>query len=100
MSLQPQSGSEIPPLTARVARTSNPHGTTAMWIRDRLDGLWNDVNAAPTAPTLDPWRRWYGGVPCASTTLTWSWASSPGCLYTVSGRCPPARWWHSGAHCA
>ncbi|MEU6228155.1 transposase [Streptomyces sp. NPDC047042] len=42
MSLQPHSGAEIPPLTARVARAANPTGTTAMWIRDRLDGLWSD----------------------------------------------------------
>ncbi|MFF8592968.1 hypothetical protein ACF061_16305 [Streptomyces sp. NPDC015220] len=42
MSLQSQPGSENPPLTARVARAGNPHDTTAMWIRDRLDGLWND----------------------------------------------------------
>ncbi|MFB8776331.1 transposase [Streptomyces broussonetiae] len=26
----------------KVARTSNPHGTTAMAIRDHLDGLWRD----------------------------------------------------------
>ncbi|MFE2182309.1 hypothetical protein [Streptomyces sp. NPDC059455] len=38
MSLQPHSGAEIPPLTARVARAANPKGTTAMWIHDRLDG--------------------------------------------------------------
>ncbi|MFF4276816.1 hypothetical protein [Streptomyces sp. NPDC001536] len=42
MSLQSRPGAEIPPLTVRVARASNPHGTTSMWIRDRLDGLWND----------------------------------------------------------
>jgi transposase len=29
-------------LTAQVARASNPGGTTAMWVRDRLDGLWSD----------------------------------------------------------
>lgn len=42
MSLQSHPGAEIPPLTVRVARASNPQGTTAMWIRDRLDGLWTD----------------------------------------------------------
>ncbi|MFG2389844.1 transposase [Streptomyces lavendulae] len=42
MSLQPHPGAEIPPLTVRVARASNPHGTSAMWIRDRLDGLGTD----------------------------------------------------------
>ena len=29
-------------MTAQVARASNPGGTTAMWVRDRLDGLWCD----------------------------------------------------------
>jgi hypothetical protein len=42
VSLQPHSGVEIPLLTARVARAATPKGTTAMWIRDRVDGLWND----------------------------------------------------------
>ncbi|MGJ3561136.1 transposase [Streptomyces sp. INA 01156] len=27
-------------MTAQIARASNPSGTTAMWVRDRLDGLW------------------------------------------------------------
>ncbi len=35
-------GVEVPELTARVARAGNPAGTTAMWVRDRLDGLWDD----------------------------------------------------------
>ncbi len=39
MPLQPRPEAEIPALTVRVARASNPHGTTAMWIRDRLDGF-------------------------------------------------------------
>ncbi|MFJ8932894.1 transposase [Streptomyces sp. NPDC102364] len=42
MSARPRSGDQIPSLTARVARASNPSGTTAMWVRDRLDGLWYD----------------------------------------------------------
>ncbi|MFE9685408.1 IS1182 family transposase [Streptomyces sp. NPDC006285] len=32
----------VPELTARMARASNPRGTTAMWVRDHLGGLWND----------------------------------------------------------
>ncbi|WP_234315188.1 IS1182 family transposase [Streptomyces globisporus] len=32
----------MPELTARTARASNPRGTTAMWVRDHLDGLWSD----------------------------------------------------------
>ncbi|MFI1769409.1 transposase [Streptomyces sp. NPDC020800] len=42
MSLQPRPGAEIPALTVRVARASIPHGATAMWIRDRLDGPFSD----------------------------------------------------------
>ncbi|WP_433473828.1 hypothetical protein ACQPZP_34245 [Spirillospora sp. CA-142024] len=42
MSVRPRSGVEIPELTARVARASNPKGAAAMWVRDRLDGLWSD----------------------------------------------------------
>ncbi|WP_199883370.1 MULTISPECIES: hypothetical protein [unclassified Streptomyces] len=26
----------------QIARASNPVGTTAIWVRDRLDGLWRD----------------------------------------------------------
>ncbi|WP_435613357.1 IS1182 family transposase [Streptomyces sp. bgisy159] len=33
-------------MTAQVARASNPNGTTAMWVRDRLDGLWRDEDFA------------------------------------------------------
>jgi hypothetical protein len=29
-----------------MARASNPAGTTAMWVRDRLDGLWDDEDFA------------------------------------------------------
>ena len=37
-------------MTARVARASNPQGTTAMWVRDRLDGLWCDEDFAAWYP--------------------------------------------------
>ncbi len=43
-------GVEVPELTARVARASNPGGTTAMWVRDRLDGLWADEDFASWYP--------------------------------------------------
>jgi hypothetical protein len=46
MSIRPRLGVEVPELTARVARASNPAGTTAMWVRDRLDGLWADEDFA------------------------------------------------------
>ncbi|MFD8747631.1 transposase [Streptomyces sp. NPDC059616] len=42
LSLHPRSGEHVPPLTAQTARASNPGGTTAIWVRDRLDGLWRD----------------------------------------------------------
>jgi transposase len=42
VSVRPRIGAEVPELTARVARAGNPGGTTAMWVRDRLDGLWRD----------------------------------------------------------
>lgn len=37
-------------MTAQVARASNPNGTTAMWVRDRLDGLWCDEDFAGWYP--------------------------------------------------
>lgn len=37
MSLQLPPGAGIPLPTVRVARAGSPDGTTAMWIRDRLD---------------------------------------------------------------
>jgi hypothetical protein len=43
-------GVEVPELTARVARASNPAGTTAMWVRDRLDGLRDDEDFAGWYP--------------------------------------------------
>ncbi|MGW7585917.1 IS1182 family transposase [Kitasatospora sp. NPDC054768] len=50
MSVRPCSGAEVPELTARMARASNPGGTTAMWVRDRLDGLWRDEDFADWYP--------------------------------------------------
>lgn len=50
MCVRPQTGAEVPELTARVARASNPGGTTAMWVRDRLDGLWRDEDFAAWYP--------------------------------------------------
>ncbi|MFG2525801.1 hypothetical protein [Streptomyces sp. NPDC048527] len=31
-------------------RPSNPNGTTAMWVRDRLDGQWCDEDFAGWYP--------------------------------------------------
>ncbi|WP_197946051.1 transposase [Phytohabitans suffuscus] len=42
MSVRLRSGEQVPSLTAQVARASNPGGTTAMWVKDRLNGLWGD----------------------------------------------------------
>ena len=55
MSARPRPGAEVPVLTARMARAGNPAGTTAMWVRDRLDGLWRneDFADATGAPGLD-----------------------------------------------
>ncbi|MFE3907811.1 transposase [Streptomyces sp. NPDC059153] len=50
MSLRPRSGEQVPPLTAQVARASNPRGTSAIWERDRLDGLWCDEDFADWYP--------------------------------------------------
>ncbi|MFE9341394.1 IS1182 family transposase [Streptomyces sp. NPDC007063] len=33
-----------------MARASNPRGTTAMWVRDHLDGLWDDRDFSPWYP--------------------------------------------------
>ena len=46
MSVRPRPGADVPELTARIARASNPEGTTAMWVRDRLEGLWSDEDFA------------------------------------------------------
>ncbi|MGK5532082.1 IS1182 family transposase [Streptomyces sp. URMC 129] len=50
MCVRLRAGSEIPELTARVARACNPRGTTAMAIRDHLDGLWSDEDFAEWYP--------------------------------------------------
>ncbi|GAB2822682.1 hypothetical protein GCM10027073_61370 [Streptomyces chlorus] len=50
MSVRPRPGEQVPPLTAQVARASNPVGTTAMWVRDRLGGLWRDEDFASWYP--------------------------------------------------
>ncbi len=53
------SGRTIPAETVRVARAANPRGTAAMWIRDRLDGLFVDEDftdwyPADGRPELSP----------------------------------------------
>ncbi len=50
MSLRPRSGEQVPLLTAQIARASNPDGTAAMWVKDRLDGLWRDEDFADWYP--------------------------------------------------
>src|ERR1700746_313304 len=49
MSIRPRLGVEVPELTARVARASNPAGTTARWVRDRLHGRWAGGGFPPWA---------------------------------------------------
>src|SRR5258708_22843481 len=46
----PRLGAEVPAATAQVARVSNHAGRTAMWVRDRLDGLWEDEDFAGWYP--------------------------------------------------
>ncbi len=46
MPVRPRVGAGVPELTARVARAANPAGTTAMQLRDRLDGLRADEDFA------------------------------------------------------
>ncbi|MGW2182862.1 transposase [Streptomyces sp. NPDC001732] len=50
LSLRARSGEQVPSLTARMARASNPGGTTAMWVRDHLGGLWRDEDFADWYP--------------------------------------------------
>jgi transposase len=50
LSLRTRSGEQVPSLTAQIARASNPADTTAMWVRDRLDGLWCDEDFAGWYP--------------------------------------------------
>ncbi len=50
MSLRPRPGEQVPPLTAQITRASNPGGTTAIWVRDRHDGLWCDEDFADWYP--------------------------------------------------
>jgi len=50
MSIRPGLGAGVPELTARVARASGPAGTTAVWVRDRLDGRWADEDFAGWHP--------------------------------------------------
>jgi hypothetical protein len=51
-------------ILARADGAANPGGTTAMWVRDRLDGLWGDEDFADGIPgtggqgsRLRSWRR-------------------------------------------
>jgi transposase len=50
MAMGSGTGRGIPPLTVRIARASNPRGTTAMWMRDRLDELFTDDDFADWYP--------------------------------------------------
>ncbi|MFD5703695.1 IS1182 family transposase [Streptomyces lasiicapitis] len=49
MSMGSGSGRVVPSLTVRMARASNPRGTVAMWVRDRLDELF----------TVEDFTDWY-----------------------------------------
>jgi len=45
------SGARIPVATARAAWAANPKGTSAMWVRDRLNGLFVDTDFVEWFPT-------------------------------------------------
>jgi transposase len=51
MSMGHGSGRIIPAQTIRTARAANPHGTPAMWVRDRLSELFTDEDFADWYPT-------------------------------------------------
>ncbi|MFK0262804.1 transposase [Streptomyces angustmyceticus] len=50
MAMGSGTGRVVPPLTVRMARASNPRGTAAMWVRDRLDELFIDEDFADWYP--------------------------------------------------
>lgn len=75
MCVRSRTGCVVPELTVRVARGCNPQGTTAMAIRDHLNGLWSD----------EDFQEWYprDGKPGLSpaqlatvSTASAQWASS------------------------
>ncbi len=66
MPVRPRLGIGVPELTARVARASNPAGTTAMWVRDRLEGLW----AAEDFAGWSPRAGWPGISPAQLATVS------------------------------
>ncbi|RDV53681.1 hypothetical protein DDV98_01920 [Streptomyces sp. IB2014 011-12] len=61
LSLRRPSGEQVPSPTAQIARASNPGGTTAVWVRDRLDGGHDPRGGAlgaltPQCPQCSPQR--------------------------------------------
>ncbi|MFE3643567.1 transposase [Streptomyces sp. NPDC059169] len=50
LSLHARSGEQVPSLTVQMARASSPGGTTAMWVRYQLGGLWRDEDFADWYP--------------------------------------------------
>ena len=48
--LRPGFSERVPSLTAQIARASIPGGTTTMWVKDLLDGLWCDEDFAGWYP--------------------------------------------------
>lgn len=81
MSLGCGSGQTVPTETAHVAWASNPRGTPAMWIRDRLQELFVDADFADWYPTdgrrgLSPRRRAANGLmmgACWMRSFHWGW---------------------------
>lgn len=50
MSVRPRPDTEVPVVTVRMTRAGNSVGTTATWVRDRLDGLRRDEDFADRYP--------------------------------------------------
>lgn len=50
MTMFPQAIGPIPEETARIARSANPKGTLAMWLRDELGAIYTDEEFADAYP--------------------------------------------------
>ncbi|THA81618.1 hypothetical protein E6R61_35660 [Streptomyces sp. LRa12] len=56
MSLRPRSGEQVSSLGEQIARAANPGGTTATWVRDRVDRRWCDGDPA-TGVRIGVWSE-------------------------------------------
>ncbi len=72
LSVRVRSGEQVRSLTAQVARARDPAGTTAMWVKDRLNGLWGDADFLDwyprDAPVTQP-LSWARSACCSSCSI-------------------------------